>query len=75
MGADLFESYVGAIIGTMVLGAVFVGMGGFENTNDFNGLNAILLPLVLSGVGILTSILGTFFVKVAEGGDPQKALK
>jgi K(+)-stimulated pyrophosphate-energized sodium pump len=74
MGADLFESYVGAIIGTMVLGAVFVGMGGFENTNDFNGLNAILLPLVLSGVGILTSILGTFFVKVAEGGDPQKAL-
>ncbi len=74
MGADLFESYVGAIIGTMVLGAVFVGTGGFENTNDFNGLNAILLPLVLSGVGILTSILGTFFVKVAEGGDPQKAL-
>ena len=74
MGADLFESYVGAIVGTMVLGAVFVGMGGFENSNDFSGLNAILLPLVLSGVGILTSILGTFFVKVAEGGDPQKAL-
>ncbi len=74
MGADLFESYVGAIIGTMVLGAVFVGITGFESTNDFGGLNAILLPLVLSGVGILTSILGTFFVKVGEGGDPQKAL-
>jgi K(+)-stimulated pyrophosphate-energized sodium pump len=74
MGADLFESYVGAIVGTMVLGAVFVGAGGFENTNNFSGLNAILLPLVLSGVGILTSILGTFFVKVVEGGDPQKAL-
>ncbi len=74
MGADLFESYVGAIVGTMVLGAVFVGMGGFENSNDFSGLNAILLPLVLSGIGIVTSILGTFFVKVAEGGDPQKAL-
>lgn len=74
MGADLFESYVGAILGTMVLGAVFVGMGGFENSNDFSGLNAILLPLVLSGIGIVTSILGTFFVKVVEGGDPQKAL-
>ena len=74
MGADLFESYVGAIVGTMVLGAVFVGITGFESTNDFGGLNAIILPLVLSGVGILTSILGTFFVKVGEGGDPQKAL-
>lgn len=74
MGADLFESYVGAIVGTMVLGAVFVGTGGFEGTNNFNGLNAILLPLVLSGVGIVTSILGSFFVKVADGGDPQKAL-
>ncbi|MFZ1457131.1 MAG: sodium-translocating pyrophosphatase, partial [Saprospiraceae bacterium] len=74
MGADLFESYVGAIVGPMVLGAVFVGITGFESTNDFGGLNAIILPLVLSGVGILTSILGTFFVKVGEGGDPQKAL-
>ncbi len=74
MGADLFESYVGAIVGTMVLGAAFIGMAGFENTNDFGGLNAVLLPLVLSGVGVLTSILGTFFVTVKEGGDPQKAL-
>ncbi|MBK8561939.1 MAG: sodium-translocating pyrophosphatase [Saprospiraceae bacterium] len=74
MGADLFESYVGAIVGTMVLGAAFIGMGGFETTNEFGGLNAVLLPLVLSGVGVLTSILGTFFVSVKEGGDPQKAL-
>ncbi|MEZ5056639.1 MAG: sodium-translocating pyrophosphatase [Saprospiraceae bacterium] len=74
MGADLFESYVGSIIGTMVLGAAFIGLGGFEETNQFSGLNAVLLPMVLAGVGILTSILGTFFVKVAEGGDPQKAL-
>jgi K(+)-stimulated pyrophosphate-energized sodium pump len=74
MGADLFESYVGSIVGTMVLGAAFIGVAGFDNTNDFGGLNAVLLPLVLSGVGILTSILGTFFVKVAEGGNPQKAL-
>ncbi|MFZ1705077.1 MAG: sodium-translocating pyrophosphatase [Saprospiraceae bacterium] len=74
MGADLFESYVGSIIGTMVLGATFIGLSGFELDNVFNGLNAVLLPMVLAGVGIVTSILGTFFVKVAEGGDPQKAL-
>ncbi len=74
MGADLFESYVGSIIGTMVLGAAFIGVTGFEETNAFGGLNAVLLPLVLVSIGILTSILGTFFVKVAEGGDPQKAL-
>ncbi|MEZ4985042.1 MAG: sodium/proton-translocating pyrophosphatase [Saprospiraceae bacterium] len=74
MGADLFESYVGSIIGTMVLGAAFIGMKGYETTNDFQGLNAVLLPLLLAGVGILTSIFGTFFVKVKEGGDPQKAL-
>ncbi len=68
MGADLFESYVGAIVGTMVLGAVF--------TKVFveNPLAAVILPLVLAGVGIVLSIIGTFFVKVKEGGNPQKAL-
>ncbi len=74
MGADLFESYVGSIIGAMVLGAAFIGLDGFTTGNMFAGLNAVLLPLVLAGVGILTSILGTFFVRVKEGGDPQKAL-
>jgi len=74
MGADLFESYVGSIIGTMVLGATFIGSAGFASSNDFGGMNAVLLPLVLASVGIITSIIGTFFVKVKEGGDPQKAL-
>jgi K(+)-stimulated pyrophosphate-energized sodium pump len=74
MGADLFESYVGSIIGTMVLGAAVIGMQGFESANEYGGMNAVLLPLILAGVGIVTSIIGTFFVKVKEGGDPQKAL-
>jgi len=75
MGADLFESYVGSIIGTMVLGATCIGVsGGFDTSNDFGGMNAVLLPLVLASVGIITSIIGTFFVRVKEGGDPQKAL-
>ncbi len=67
MGADLFESYVGSIIGTMVLGA-------FIFTPDFAGLGAVYLPLVLGAVGIVMSILGTFFVKVKDGGNPQTAL-
>ena len=71
MGADLFESYVGSIVGTMVLGAAFMVEGFSDN---FNGLSAVLLPLFLAGVGIIMSFLGTFFVKVKEGGDPQRAL-
>lgn len=71
MGADLFESYVGSIIGTMVLGTAFMA-SGYEDA--FHGLSAVLLPLVLAGVGIVMSIIGTFFVKVREGGNPQKAL-
>ncbi|MBJ2174004.1 sodium-translocating pyrophosphatase [Aureibaculum sp. A20] len=67
MGADLFESYVGSIIGTMVLGA-------FILTPDFDGLGAVYLPLVLGAVGIIMSILGTFFVRVKDGGNPQTAL-
>ena len=74
MGADLFESYVGSIIGTMVLGAVLIGTSGFEADNEFGGLNAVLLPLVLAAVGIVTSIIGTWFVRIKEGGNPQKAL-
>ena len=63
MGADLFESYVGAIIGAMVL-----GMG-------FNaGMGPIILPLLIAAGGIICSILGTFVVKTKEGGNPQHAL-
>ena len=72
MGADLFESYVGSIIGTMVLGAAFVTIPAFQAS--FDGLGAIYLPLVLAAVGIIMSIIGTFFVKVKDGGDPQAAL-
>ena len=72
MGADLFESYVGSIIRTMVLGAAFMTIPGWSDA--FNGLSAVLLPLVLAGVGIITSIIGTFFVRVKEGGNPQTAL-
>lgn len=72
MGADLFESYVGSIIGTMVLGVAMFGMPEFASTPG--GLGPVLLPLMLAGLGIVASIIGTLFVKVKEGGNPQSAL-
>ena len=62
MGADLFESYVGSMIGAMVLAAA---AGSTE---------LVFLPLFLAAAGIGVSILGTFFVKTKEGGNPQTAL-
>ncbi len=70
MGADLFESFVGSIIATMVLGAAFFTIPEFSA----NQLGPIMLPLALAGVGIIVSIIGTFFVKTKEGGNPQTAL-
>ena len=67
MGADLFESYVGAIIGSMILGASILVSGKFE-------LDFVLLPLLLAGAGVIVSIIGTFLVSVKEGGNPQKGL-
>ena len=73
MGADLFESYVGSIIGTMVLGTGFIA--AFAGADLPAGtISAVLLPLVLAGVGILVSVAGSYCVRVREGGNPQKAL-
>ncbi|MEL0117336.1 MAG: sodium-translocating pyrophosphatase [Opitutae bacterium] len=73
MGADLFESYVGSLIGAMVLGAAFVSLQSFQDAG-LNGLGPVLLPMLLACVGIGASIIGTFFVKVQEGGDPKHGL-
>ena len=62
MGADLFESYVGSIIGAMVLAAAA------------RHSNLVMLPLFLAAAGIIVSIAGTFFVRTKEGGNPQSAL-
>ncbi|MFW5926220.1 MAG: sodium-translocating pyrophosphatase, partial [Myxococcota bacterium] len=68
MGADLFESFVGAIIGAMVLGMSFAAVSDGVTTSP------VILPLIIAGAGIVCSILGTFFVRVSEGGNPQVAL-
>ena len=65
MGADLFESYVGSIIASMVLGSALMINGD---------MSFILLPLILAATGIICSVIGTFFVKVKDGGSPHKAL-
>ena len=64
MGADLFESYVGAIVSSITLGAV-----AYEGTG-----NGVLFGFLISAVGILASIIGTLFVRGKEGSNPQKAL-
>ncbi len=62
MGADLFESYVGAIVSAVTLGVVsWQAEGAF-------------FPLALAAAGVIASMIGTFFVRGTEGGDPQKAL-
>ncbi|MEM0453913.1 MAG: sodium-translocating pyrophosphatase [Sulfolobales archaeon] len=66
MGADLFESYVGAIISTMIIAATTLTVS--------NALSWALCPLIISSAGIIASILVTFLVKVKEGGDPSKPL-
>ena len=71
MGADLFESYVGSIISAMILGTAWYG--GIV-ANGGQGMNAIYLPLVVGVIGIVCSVVGTFFVKTKEGGNPQSAL-
>ena len=63
MGADLFESYVGAIVSAVTLGVVAFGTEG------------AVFPLVLSGVGIIAAIIGCFFVRGDEKSNPHKALK
>jgi K(+)-stimulated pyrophosphate-energized sodium pump len=71
MGADLFESYIGAIVSSMILGAVwFTGI----TTAGGHGMNGVYLPLVIAVVGIIASIIGMFFVRTKEGGNPQSAL-
>lgn len=63
MGADLFESYVGALISAITLGGVYFSVAG------------VTYPLLIAGLGLLASILGSFFVRGDENSNPHKALK
>ena len=60
MGADLFGSYVATVLATMVLGQQTI------STDNFGGLAPVLLPMVIAGVGIILSIVGTLFVRISD---------
>ena len=70
MGADLFESYVGSIISAITLGAVAVTI-----TGEAVGTNGIIFPLALAAIGVIASIVSTFFVRGKDGANPHNALK
>ncbi len=77
MGADLFGSYVATILATMILGQELTvnGQALNDSSDAFGGMSPILLPMLICGLGILFSIVGTWFVKIkGEDGDVQKAL-
>jgi K(+)-stimulated pyrophosphate-energized sodium pump len=75
MGADLFESYVGSIIGTMILGLSLHATSNIVAAGSGPGtVELVFLPLYLASIGIGASIIGNFFVRTKEGGDPAKAL-
>ncbi len=80
MGADLFGSYVATVLAAMVLGNYVIRDMSLDMpfTDGFNNMGPILLPIVIAGVGILASIIGTFFVSIknndAKESQVQKAL-
>ena len=67
MGADLFESYVGSIVGCMILGVAVEAPASMK-------FKLVSLPLLLCVVGIFASVVGIFMVKAKPGSNPQKAL-
>tara|TARA_Y100000589_G_scaffold50255_1_gene41888 strand:+ start:48828 stop:51077 length:2250 start_codon:yes stop_codon:yes gene_type:complete len=79
MGADLFGSYVATILATMVLGReIQIFDDGFNSLSEngmFQSINFILLPMIIAGLGLIFSIVGSFFVRIKkESGSVQNAL-
>ena len=72
MGADLFESYTGAILAPTILAATFGALGGYFATGDL--VWALVTPVIIAGCGIITSIIGLFAVRAKEGAALHKAL-
>jgi K(+)-stimulated pyrophosphate-energized sodium pump len=74
MGADLFGSYVATVLATMVLGNEVTGPNGVRLVDAFGGLSPILLPMLIAGIGIILSIIGTLFVRIGENAGLNTAV-
>jgi len=66
MGADLFGSYVATVLATMVLGREVRDVTGAVLADNYGGLSPILLPMLIAGIGIILSIIGTWFVRISD---------
>ena len=67
MGADLFGSYVATVLAAMVLGNYVINDMGGSITDNYGGMSTILLPLIISALGIIFSILGSLVIRVKDG--------
>ena len=67
MGADLFGSYVATVLAAMVLGNYVINDMGGSITDNYGGMSTILLPLIISALGIIFSILGSLVIRVQDG--------
>jgi len=74
MGADLFGSYVATVLATIVLGHEVTGIGDAALDDGYLGFSPILLPMLIAGIGIIFSIVGTFFVRISENAGVNTAV-
>ena len=75
MGADLFGSYVATVLAAMVLGNYVIRDMGGSIPDQFGGMGPILLPVLIAGLGIIFSIIGSFFVKIGENDETESKVQ
>jgi K(+)-stimulated pyrophosphate-energized sodium pump len=69
MGGDIFDSYVASVVAVMILGAALL-----ESDTDTYSVSYVVLPMIFAAAGILSSIIGMFFVRTSEGQNPTRGL-
>ena len=77
MGADLFGSYVATVLAAMVLGNYVINDMSINSQyqDSFNNMGPIILPIVIAGVGIISSIIGTLFVKISDNNATESKVQ
>jgi len=75
MGADLFGSYVATMLAAMVLGNYVISDMGGSIQDEFGGIGPIILPLVIAGIGIIFSIIGTYFIRIKDNSAREEEVQ